>query len=59
MDNTPTNHYWDQSNALQMFESRNVRSAMDTVASNLERPCVTWQGDNNAGGFLMDITAAF
>jgi len=59
MDNTPTTHKWYQINALREFGSGRKRSEIDTVAIEVERACVTWQGYNNAGVFLMDINAAF
>jgi len=59
MDNTPTTPKWDQINALREFRSRKKTSDIEIVAISIERACVTWQGYNTAGVFLMDINAAF
>jgi len=59
MDNTPTTHKWYQINSLREFGSRKKIPEIDTVAIKIERACVTWQGDNNAGVFLIDINTAF
>jgi hypothetical protein len=59
LDNTPITHNWDQINALRKFGSRKERSELNTVATNIERACVTGQCYNNAGVFLMDTYTAF